>query len=402
MSKLFHALALSALLGLLSPVAARGKWEAEVMPVTLQVGYAVRTADLSGDGKLDIVIVDSKRILWLENPTWKVHEIYSTPSAPFDNVCIAIKDIDGDGRLDMALGSDWQFGNSDSGGHIGLLFSPEDPRNPWTYRQIATEPTAHRMAWADLDGNGKQELIVAPLKGRGSRPPELTQTGVRLLSFSIPAKPREANWESETLTDALHVMHNVDVIDMNRDGKDEIVAASFEGLTVVQLDNSGKISLKAIGSGQTGMAPAIGSSEVRVWQSDHKLPKFAATIEPWHGDKVVVYTEDASGANTDLSRLWTRTEVDKELKWGHAVAWGQLDDDPAPELVAGIRDDLDGSARCGVRIYDWQEGKWKRSLIEPGQVAVEDIAVSDFDGDGKPDIIAVGRATHNAVIYWNR
>jgi hypothetical protein len=35
-------------------------------------------------------------------------------------------------------------------------------------------------------------------------------------------------------------------------------------------------------------------------------------------------------------------------------------------------------------------------------VAVEDIAVSDFDGDGKPDIIAVGRATHNAVIYWNR
>ncbi|MEY4567263.1 MAG: hypothetical protein RLY14_2233, partial [Planctomycetota bacterium] len=111
MTKVFHALTLTALLGLLHPIAALGKWEAEVLPVTLQVGYAVRTADLSGDGKLDIVIVDSKRILWLENPTWKLHEIYSTPNAPFDNVCIAIKDIDGDGRLDMALGSDWQFGN---------------------------------------------------------------------------------------------------------------------------------------------------------------------------------------------------------------------------------------------------------------------------------------------------
>jgi hypothetical protein len=230
----------------------------------------------------------------------------------------------------------------------------------------------------------------------------LTQTGVRLLSFSIPAKPREANWESQTLTDALHVMHNLDVIDMNHDGKDEIVAASFEGLTVVQHDNSGKINLKAIGSGQSGTAPAIGSSEVRVWNSGPNTSRFAATIEPWHGDKVVVYTEDSSGSNTELSKLWTRTEVDTELKWGHAVAWAQLDNDATPELVAGVRDDLNGSARSGVRIYDWQEGNWKRSLLEPGQVAVEDLAVSDFDGDGRTDIIAVGRATHNAVIYWNR
>jgi hypothetical protein len=28
--------------------------------------------------------------------------------------------------------------------------------------------------------------------------------------------------------------------------------------------------------------------------------------------------------------------------------------------------------------------------------------VADLDGDGRPDIVAVGRATHNARIYWNR
>jgi hypothetical protein len=32
---------------------------------------------------------------------------------------------------------------------------------------------------------------------------------------------------------------------------------------------------------------------------------------------------------------------------------------------------------------------------------VEDLATGDFDNDGDVDIVAVGRSTHNAVIYWN-
>ena len=34
-----------------------------------------------------------------------------------------------------------------------------------------------------------------------------------------------------------------------------------------------------------------------------------------------------------------------------------------------------------------------------GQVAVEDLVVADLDNDGSLEIIAVGRATKNAVIY---
>jgi len=35
-------------------------------------------------------------------------------------------------------------------------------------------------------------------------------------------------------------------------------------------------------------------------------------------------------------------------------------------------------------------------------VAVEDLVAADLDGDGKIDIIAVGRATGNCRIYWNQ
>jgi hypothetical protein len=38
------------------------------LPTRLTVGYAVRLIDMNGDGRLDIAIVDSDRILWLENP----------------------------------------------------------------------------------------------------------------------------------------------------------------------------------------------------------------------------------------------------------------------------------------------------------------------------------------------
>lgn len=393
------ALGVLSLLTLGSSVRAQSDWQAEVLPVTLQVGYAVRTADINNDKKLDIVIVDSKRVLWLENPTWKLHEIYATPDAQFDNVCIALHDIDQDGQLDMALGSDWQFGNSDSGGKIGLLFSGSDPKAPWTYREIGTEPTTHRMAWGDLDGNGTKELIVAPLKGRGTRPPELTQNGVRLLRYEIPKQPRENAWEPTVITDQLKVMHNLDVLDLNGDRKDEIVAASFEGVTIVRADNEAKATLEQIGTGQVGQAPAIGSSEIKMWQHPKSPTRFAATIEPWHGDKVVVYAEPISAEKSEPNKLWLRTEVDTELKWGHAVAWSDFDNDGLPELVAGVRDDQNATHRCGVRLYRYLDGRWNRELIEPGQVAVEDLVTADLDGDGQDEIIAVGRATHNAVIY---
>src|SRR5207249_6800452 len=77
------------------------------LPTRLTVGYAVRLIDMNGDKRLDIAIVDSYRILWLENPNWNEHMILQGGTKK-DNVCFAPYDIDGDGRLDFAVGADWQ------------------------------------------------------------------------------------------------------------------------------------------------------------------------------------------------------------------------------------------------------------------------------------------------------
>src|SRR5262249_14599105 len=133
--------------------------------------------------------------------------------------------------------------------------------------------------------------------------------------------------------------------------------------------------------------------------------QFIATIEPWHGNQVVTYTPN------DDKKVWERHLIDGQLRWGHAVWCADLDGDGADELIIGVRDDPNPKAgdafkdRRGVRIYKCSDGigaAWDRFILDDGGVAVEDLAAADLDGDGKIDIVAVGRQTGNARIYWNQ
>ena len=384
-------------------------WNATTLPIELSVGYAVRTVDLSGDGKLDIAIVDSKRIVWLENPTWKVHTIFETPSQYADNVCFAPMDIDRDGDLDFAIGTDWQPNNTTTGGAVGWIESPANPRDRWTYHPILEpEPTVHRMLWCDFDADGELELIVAPLKGPKSTGPKFEDVPVRLSAFKPGKNPKQDAWENMTFNVPLFVMHNLDKIQDDDKPGDELITASFQGVHILKKaagtskpETPGQIPAwdvlaRRIGSGFEADAPGKGASEVRMSKLSNAR-RVVATIEPWHGNQVVIY-EEPSNAIVPAT-LWPRTVIDDQLKWGHAVAFANLDSDSDPELAIGVRDDI-APHRCGVRLYDRQpDGSWTRTLIEPGQVSVEDLVAADLDADGIVELIAVGRATHNAVIY---
>lgn len=374
-------------------------WETLELPVKLTVGYAVRAIDMNQDKRLDIAIVDSKRIVWLENPSWREHVIYATPDAKADNVCFAPHDVDGDGLLDFAVGADWQPNNTNSGGSIGWLH--QQPAGKWTYEELTREPTTHRMHWVELTP-GKKSLVVAPLKGPGTRAPGFDQVGVRLLALTPSAT---GPWNSRVLTDQLHVMHNFHIADLDKDDRPDLLCASYEGATWLRFDAAGNVAQATrLGSGQEQAAPARGASEIR---NGHLAGgrNYLATIEPWHGDKVVVYIAPAQWSSDKSDALWQRTVLDDQLAWGHAIACANLDADPEDELVIGVRDNQSDNHRCGVRIYDPSDAqgeKWERKLIDAGGVAVEDLVTGDFDGDGQTDIVAVGRATHNAKIYFNR
>ena len=382
-----------------SPFCFAQSWEDKVLPIELTVGYAVRAIDMNADRKLDVAIVDSKRIVWLENPSWTAHTIDQTPDGQADNVCFAPLDIDADGDLDLAIGGDWQPNNTTSGGFLAWLEAPSDPTQQWTRHPIANDlPTLHRMQWADIDADQRMELIVVPLKGRGSQPPGWDDQPVSVTRWNPPAHPTTMPWTSEIIESTLPVMHNFQPVAFEGGQRQDLLLASFEGVHLwTRPDPSQPRQLVQLGVGHAGTAPGKGASEIRMGFLSKSL-RFLATIEPWHGNQVVVYEQPAAG-NPLAQTPWPRKLLDNQLQWGHAVACANLDQDAEEELIIGVRDNLEPH-RCGVRLYDRQpDGNWSRTLVAPGQVAVEDLTVADLDGDGRQEIIAVGRATHNAVIY---
>ena len=123
--------------------------------------------------------------------------------------------------------------------------------------------------------------------------------------------------------------------------------------------------------------------------------QFLATIEPMHGTAVAVYP---LGSNT------TRQVLDEQLKEGHALATGDLLGLGRDQVVAGWRLP-NADNKVGIKLYVPAEKtgtKWQAHWIDDNGMAAEDLQVADLDADGRPDIIAAGRATNNLKIYWNK
>jgi hypothetical protein len=369
---------------------------------SLGVGYAVLLVDVDNDGKKDIVVVDQTRVVWYENPTWKRRSMIEGQTAP-DNVCISAADIDGDGKLDFALGAGWKPSNTKSGGTLQWLRRGATLDEPWTVHPIGSEPTLHRIRFAHLDGAGKPALLVVPLMGRNSTGAKNNMDGlpVRVLAYRIPKDPVRDRWQADVLDESMHVVHNFYPIPAKNGKGMDVLTASYEGVGLLSRDD-GKWTRRPIGAGdQAHPDKSRGSSEIKRGMLKDGRP-FLATIEPWHGNQVVVYTPPA-----DPAGLWDRHDLDNKLKWGHAVWCADLDGDGGDELIIGVRDNLSGNSgeKCGVRLYkptDDKGAKWQRHLLDEGGVAVEDLAAADLDGDGRIDLVAVGRQSHNARIYWNK
>jgi hypothetical protein len=371
----------------------------------LGVGYAVLLVDVNSDGKKDIVVVDTKRVIWFENPSWKKRVIIEGGTKP-DNVCIDAYDIDGDGQIDFALGADWKPFNTKDGGTLQWLKRGKTLDEPWTIHPIDSEPTVHRIRFADIDGNGKAALISGPLMGRGATAKANWMDGlpVRVTAYRIPKDPVKDRWQPEVLDESLHVVHNFWPIAGQglREKAKDVLCASYEGVTLLSFAN-GKWSRTHLGAGnQENPKSNRGASEIKQGKLKNGK-KFIATIEPWHGNQVVVYTEPK-----DQGKMWDRHVIDEQLRWGHGVWTADLDGDGVDELIIGVRDEPINTdtftQRRGVRIYkalDELGAKWDRKIIDNGGVAVEDLAAADLDGDGRTDIVAVGRQTHNVRIYWN-
>jgi len=87
-----------------------------------------------------------------------------------------------------------------------------------------------------------------------------------------------------------------------------------------------------------------------------------------------------------------------------ALACADLLGTGSSQIVVGWRNpDADG--KVGIRLFvptDEAGTGWQEYTVDYNTMACEDLQVADLNNDGKPDIIAAGRDTHNLVVYWNK
>jgi hypothetical protein len=357
-------------------------FEAQEIDAAVAIGYGLAIGDVDGDGKDDILLADKKQIVWYRNGGWEKHIIAENLTTS-DNVCIAARDVDGDGKVEIAVGAQWNPGETSDttkSGAVFYLIRPADPTQPWTPKQLHHEPTTHRMRWVK---NGKKShLIVVPLHGRGNANGE--GAGVKVIAYEFPKNPAD-NWTYDVIDESMHLTHNLDVI--GEKSSESILLGGKEGVRMIK--NQGR-SWTANPIELTGNA---GVGELRMGTSERQT-RFLATIEPMHGTMLAAY---------DLKEN-TRNILFDDLKDGHALAVADFLGLGFDQIAVGWRVPNE-AGELGVKLFIPKNGsftEYEEYWIDKNGMACEDLQAADLDGDGKPELIASGRATKNLKIYWNK
>ena len=353
----------------------------------IQIGYGLQLTDINGDGKTDILLADKSTVQWYENPSWKKH-IIAEKLTVRDNVCVAARDIDGDGKAEIAVGGQWNFLETMKDGAVHYLVAPEDRTQKWKPVKLYNDPSVHRMHWI-AGADDDYSLVVKPLRGKGSV--DGVGPGIRILNYFPPSDPT-AEWKTELISDSLNLSHNFHPVNWDDDPEEELIVAAKQG--VWYHDKQGD-------QWKTRQLTDEFAGEVR----DGKLPdgrRFIATVEPMHGTVCAAYVEPE-----DSSKPWKRLAVlDDALKDGHALAVADYLGIGSDQIVVGWRamHPRDVPGEPGIKLFSpaKQDGsEWVETRISGAEVAVEDIKAGDLNGDGKPDIVAAARQTKNLRIFWN-
>jgi len=354
----------------------------EIVTTGLKSGYQLVVADLNGDGRPDIIVIDERgtELAWFENPQWQRHMLaVDVPRT----INLDVWDWDRDGKPEIAVAHHFEQNPEKSVGTVLLLKSGPDVRAVWSKREIDRVPTAHRLRWIDPQGDGRKLLLVAPLVGERARPP-LFEDDAPVYAY----KPGE--WKRTLLTkEPRGVLHSIAQVAWDKKGE-QMFAASFSGIALYRPTGGGGVWRgEPIAKGDPRPCPECGSSEIKTGKLGKR--RFIAAIEPWHGNQVVVYLEQG--------RRWAREIIETGMVNGHALAVGDLDRDGRDEIVAGSRGK---GHRLMVFSADDAAGRnWKRDVIDDGGMAAADCKIADFNNDARADIVCSGASTGNVKIYLN-
>ena len=329
-------------------------------PVALGSGFgnaaAIVAADFDRDGDVDLAASNTTtgKVVWLENTSagFVQHTVDHGLSGPVD---LAVADVDCDDRSDLVV--------AEQGSDSIVWYRKDLGASTWTLGgTITTTATGvHAVATGDLTGNGTVD-VVGGLEGADQivlwRRPTCSAT---VWSHTVVA-------HDPSLTG----IDDVAVVDVDRDGKQDVVGASTtEGVVAYwRKVSAGAFTRHDIDA----VFPAPTAIAVGDLDGDGDLD-VAATA----ANGPLVWW-----SNPGEFTGWPKTTVDT-LPDGRALALGDLDGDGDLDLVA-----TSGDSGQALSWWDDTSGDgsswtpWQLDAAPAGPLAV---AVADLEPDGDPDVV---------------
>ena len=360
-----------------------------------QIVESVKLADVNGDGKLDLIVANNcgtgdprcsgpgsvSVSLGKGDGTFRPPMSYS--SGGVTAISVAVGDVDGDGKQDLVVANYCGVPSCS----LGILLGNGDGTFRAVQNIAVPEVYATAVAIADMNKDGKADIVVggclnAPCK-LGARVSVLLGTGkgnFKLAgNYSLPAA----------------FQRSMVIADVNHDGIPDVVVLGGDSVISVLL-GKGKGGLKApvhYGSGGfEGLSVAVSDLN-----GDGKLDLVVANLCPLNcsvGGGVTVLLGNGDGT------FQAATDSNLGTSLNHFVAVGDVNGDGKPDLV--ITSACSTPSNCPGEMTSVALGNGDGTFqpavayaVVVGGVYASPVTMGDTNGDGKPDLIMGNASPHN-------
>ena len=344
--------------------------------------YSVAIGDIDGDGKSDLAIINrSNYTVSILRNTGSSGSVSFAPKVDFTTginpQSIAIGDIDGDGKLDLAIGNL-------SGSSVSVLRNLSSPSSVSfaTKVDFTVGTFPYSVAINDLDGDGMSDLAIA---NRGSNTVSILRNTSVSSTISFAPKVDFATGFAPLF---------VAIGDINGDGKPDLATAnnSSNSFSIFRNTSSiGTLNFAAkldFGTGGTNpVSIVIGDMD-----GDGKLD----LAETNFGNNTVsVFRNTGSNGTVNFAILINFPSGTAP----QSIALGDLDGDSKPDLavanylansISVLRNTGSNGSISFATKLDFASGTKPQS-----------VAIGDIDGDGKPDLATTNYDSNKVSVLRN-
>ncbi len=360
----------------------------------------VSATDVDNDGDVDILAASEfdDTLSWFENdgaappldPSF-VERIISDTVVSAD--ALALVDVDGDNFPDVVSVSS-KPGLITTDDKVAWFRNPTDtdPDSPWgdenTIAGSGSGVTVDAIVIADLDGDTFADVVVA-------RPADNRISWYRNLGFVFPATP---SFFEETISDTVVEPSAVFVIDVNADGKPDVLSASAGDDKIAWHKN--QLPSRA-GDPPFTEHPitegALGASSVAAadLNGDDKIDIVSASADD---DTIAVYLRDNESSDA-APRFDPPLVVADDAEGARSIVVVDLDDDGDQDILAASTDD---------NTIAWYENKLNETMpeepflehiISENALGARSVVAADLDNDDDLDVISASGRDNKIAWY---